>query len=104
MGALPRWIALPLTAGKHVLIYFGCNLKLQPPWRAGNIQSFPSVPPFEVNFYSGLGLMEYVSWSYERFFFLFESPISEFRKLYLIIAQNFRTIFKGIQGLFLIMI
>lgn len=35
-----------------------------------------------------------------KVFFFFESPISEFRKLYLIIAQNFRTIFKGIQGLF----
>lgn len=38
--------------------------------------------------------MEYVSKTHERDFFLLNIPISGFGKLYLIIAKNFRTIFK----------
>lgn len=37
--------------------------------------------------------MDYVSKTYERISFL-KNPISGFGKLYLIIAKNFRTIFK----------
>ena len=39
--------------------------------------------------------MEYVSKTHERDFFFFKNiPISGFGKLYLIVAKNFRTIFK----------
>lgn len=41
--------------------------------------------------------MEYVSKTYERVFFSFfflNTPISGFGKLHLIIAKNFRTVFK----------
>lgn len=46
--------------------------------------------------------MEYVSKTHERDFFLFflNIPMSGFGKLYLIIAKNFRTIFKGVQTFF----
>lgn len=61
LGVLTRWNTLTFIAGKHVLIYFGCNLQVTALIGSReNLRLSPS-PSFEVNFYSCLDLMEYVS-------------------------------------------
>lgn len=61
-AVLPGQVSVfSLTAGKHVLIYTA-TVKVTASWgKKEKCKGSPPAQSFEVNFYSSLGLMEYVS-------------------------------------------
>lgn len=94
-AALPGQLSVSsLTAGEHVLVDTAA-VKLGHTGKEGKRKASPHGWAWEVNFFfksvfDGICIKDV----WKAFWFFFLSPISGFGKLYLIIAKNFRTIFK----------